>query len=58
MHHTTYVERLVNLLDPEANVFLNVTAEEAEEAVRSGDAQAGLAEFGDLWLNSALKPAM
>ena len=37
MHHTTYVERLVNLLDPEANVFLNVTAEEAEEAVRSGD---------------------
>lgn len=37
MHHTTYVERLVNLLDPEANVFLNATMEEAEEAVRSGD---------------------
>ncbi len=33
----TYVERLVDLLDPAANVFLNVTPEEAAAAVASGD---------------------
>ena len=32
-----YVERLVNLLDPERNVFLNGTAEDAEAALASGD---------------------
>jgi asparagine synthase (glutamine-hydrolysing) len=32
-----YVERLVNLLDPEQNVFLNGTAEDAAEAMASGD---------------------
>ncbi|WP_457653358.1 asparagine synthase-related protein [Rhodocaloribacter sp.] len=37
MHHMTYVERLVDLLDPAANVFLNVTPEEAAAAVASGD---------------------
>jgi asparagine synthase (glutamine-hydrolysing) len=32
-----YVERLVNLLDPNANQILNMSVEQAEEAVRSGD---------------------
>ncbi len=32
-----YVERLVSLLDPEANQILNMTVEEATEAVGSGD---------------------
>ncbi len=35
-HHTAYVERLVDLLDPAANVLLNATPEEAAEAVASG----------------------
>ncbi len=39
MHQTTYVERLVNLLDPEANLFLNVTADEAQAALAAGDAE-------------------
>ena len=36
---TTYttIERLVNLVDPAGNVLLNVTPQEAEEAVASGD---------------------
>jgi asparagine synthase (glutamine-hydrolysing) len=33
----TYVERLVDLLDPHANVLLNMSQEEAAEAVASGD---------------------
>ena len=33
----TYVERLVTLLDPEQNVFLNGTAEDAADAMASGD---------------------
>lgn len=33
------IERLVNLLDPSANVLLNMTLAEATEAVASGDAQ-------------------
>lgn len=37
MPYDTYIERLVNLLDPSANVLLNATVEEAEAAVRSGD---------------------
>ena len=37
MHYTTYVEHLVDLLDPAANVLLNVTPEEAAVAVASGD---------------------
>lgn len=36
--HTTPVDRLVNLLDPTANVFLNIAAEEAGEIIASGDA--------------------
>ena len=35
--YTAYVERLVDLLDPEANVLLNATLEEAADAVGSGD---------------------
>ena len=35
--YTAYVERLVDLLDPEANVLLNATLEEAAQAVGSGD---------------------
>jgi asparagine synthase (glutamine-hydrolysing) len=33
----TYVERLVDLLDPHANILLNMSQEEAAEAVASGD---------------------
>lgn len=36
-NYITYVDRLVNLLDPAANVFLNATTDEAEAAVASGD---------------------
>lgn len=36
--HHAYVERLINLMDPEANVLLNISNEEAEQAVASGDA--------------------
>lgn len=36
--HHAYVERLINLMDPGANVLLNMTNEEAEQAVASGDA--------------------
>jgi asparagine synthase (glutamine-hydrolysing) len=39
MHPHRYVERLVDLIDPAANVLLNVTNEEAAEAVASGDTQ-------------------
>ena len=38
MHSVTVIDRLVNLLDPRANVLLNMTEEEAEAAVASGDA--------------------
>ncbi|MEX1054396.1 MAG: asparagine synthetase B family protein, partial [Rhodothermales bacterium] len=31
------IERLIDLLDPEVNILLNMTPEEAAEAVRSGD---------------------
>lgn len=37
MPPTTYVERLVNLLDPERNVLFNATPEEAQAALASGD---------------------
>ncbi|GIV62145.1 MAG: asparagine synthase [Rhodothermaceae bacterium] len=37
MHQTTHVERLVNLLDPAENLFLNATPEAAVEALASGD---------------------
>ena len=37
MATSTYVERLVNLLDPERNVLLNATPEEAHAALASGD---------------------
>lgn len=37
MATSTYVERLVNLLDPDRNVLLNATPEEAEAALASGD---------------------
>ncbi len=36
-HRQAYVERVVDLLDPEANIFLNATPEEAVEALASGD---------------------
>lgn len=35
--HSAYVERLVNLLDPVANVLLNMSPDEADAAVASGD---------------------
>lgn len=37
MHQHTYVERVVDLLDPSLNIFLNTTPEAAIEAVGSGD---------------------
>lgn len=37
MHTTAYVDRLVNLLDPDANFFLNATPEQAAAAIASGD---------------------
>jgi asparagine synthase (glutamine-hydrolysing) len=37
MHNVTTVERLVDLIDPHANVLLNMTNEEAAAAVASGD---------------------
>lgn len=37
--HPLPVERLVNLLDPTANIWLNTTAAEAETLVASGDAE-------------------
>lgn len=36
---SAYVERLVNLMDPDANVLLNMTQAEADQAVASGDAK-------------------
>ncbi|MEM8486337.1 MAG: asparagine synthase-related protein [Bacteroidota bacterium] len=36
-HGAAYVERLVDLMDPAANILLNMTQEEAEAAVASGD---------------------
>ncbi|MDP7019818.1 MAG: asparagine synthase-related protein [Pirellulaceae bacterium] len=36
MQHN-YVERMVDLMDPSANVLLNATQEEAEQAVAAGD---------------------
>ncbi|MCA9146538.1 MAG: asparagine synthetase B family protein [Planctomycetaceae bacterium] len=39
MHAVTTVERLVDLIDPNANVLLNMTSEEAAAAVASGDAK-------------------
>lgn len=39
MHAVTTVERLVDLIDPNANVLLNMTSEEAVAAVASGDAK-------------------
>lgn len=37
MNNQNYVEQVVDLLDPELNVFLNTTSENAADAVRSGD---------------------
>lgn len=37
MPPTSYVARLVNLLNPEQNIFLNGTADDAEAAMASGD---------------------
>jgi asparagine synthase (glutamine-hydrolysing) len=37
VHTTAYVERLVDLIDPNANLLLNMTPAEAAEAVASGD---------------------
>lgn len=38
-HPVTLIERLVNLLDPENNILLNMSVEEATERVGSGDPQ-------------------
>ena len=38
MQQTGYFERKVDLVDPAANVLLNMTQAEAAEAVASGDA--------------------
>lgn len=37
MHHTAPVERLINLLDPGANILLNMTLDEAQRRLASGD---------------------
>lgn len=37
MHTAAYVDRLVNLLDPSANLLLNMSLDEATRAVASGD---------------------
>ena len=37
--HAAYVDRMVNLIDPSANVLLNATLEEAQSAVASGDTE-------------------
>src|SRR5688572_5658382 len=37
MHPTAYVQRVVNLLSPHANVLLNMSLEEAVARVGSGD---------------------
>jgi asparagine synthase (glutamine-hydrolysing) len=39
MQHHQYIHRVVNLLDPTANVLLNVDYDTAESYVRSGDAK-------------------
>jgi asparagine synthase (glutamine-hydrolysing) len=39
VNHFEYVGRVVNLIEPEGNLLLNVTAEQAAEAVASGDPQ-------------------
>ena len=39
MHQSTYIERMIDLSDPDANIFLNMSDEEAAEAVASGDVQ-------------------
>lgn len=39
MSEHAYIERFVNLLDPEANTIFNVTAEQAVEILGSGDAK-------------------
>lgn len=38
MHNVELIERLIDLTDPTANVFLNMSADEAIERVASGDA--------------------
>ncbi|QDV57610.1 asparagine synthase-related protein [Rosistilla oblonga] len=40
MHNHQYVERFVSLLDPDANILLNATVDEAVELLGSGDAEA------------------
>ena len=39
MHNVAYIERLVNLLDPTANVLLNMSYDDAVACVGSGDPQ-------------------
>ncbi|MCH8963173.1 MAG: asparagine synthetase B family protein, partial [Bacteroidetes bacterium] len=54
MHYTTYVERLVDLLDPAANVLLNATPDELAAAVASGDPDRLRAidgQFAVVWKN-------
>ena len=38
MHPSTTIDRLVNLLDPKANLLFNQTYDDAVDAVASGDA--------------------
>ena len=39
MHNVAYIERLVNLLDPTANVLLNMSYDDAVACVGTGDPQ-------------------
>ena len=39
MHPTTYVERFVNLLEPDADLIFNMSHDEARRRVGSGDVE-------------------
>jgi hypothetical protein len=38
MTHHEYISRIENLMDPQGNILLNMTIEQAEQRVLSGDA--------------------
>lgn len=39
MHHTAYIERVFDLIDPASNLIFNMSVDDAISRVRSGDAQ-------------------
>ena len=39
MHHSAYIERVFDLIDPDANLLFNMSSEEATRRVGSGDPQ-------------------